>query len=119
MLAEHARRVGLPGRLETEDHLLEILLDRSARLTERLRTRVLAPLAGEEHAELARTLRALIACRLDRTATSAALHIHRNTLAYRLKRIEEIAGIDLGSPRDLVRVYIALAGEQPSPGAGT
>jgi hypothetical protein len=117
VLAEHARRVGLVGRLETEDHLLEILLDRSARLTERLRARVLAPLAGEEHAELTRTLRALIACRLDRTATSAALHIHRNTLAYRLKRIEEIAGIDLGSPRDLVCVYIALAGEQHPPGA--
>jgi PucR C-terminal helix-turn-helix domain len=111
LLAERARRVGLRGRLATEDHLLEILLDRSARLTARLGEQVLAPLAGEEHAELARTLRTLIACRMDRTATSSALHIHRNTLAYRLARIEHIAGIDLASPRDLVRVYIALAGE--------
>jgi PucR C-terminal helix-turn-helix domain len=108
LLAERARRMGLLGRFETEEHLLELLLARSARLTARLRARVLAPLAGEEHAELARTLRALIACRMDRTATSAALHIHRNTLAYRLRRIEEIADIELASPRDLACVYIAL-----------
>ncbi len=111
LLAEHARLAGLLGRLETEDHLLEILLDRSPRLTAQLRARVLAPLAGEEHVELARTLETLIACRLDRTATSAALHIHRNTLAYRLNRIEEITGLDLASPRDLACVYVALASE--------
>ncbi len=111
LLAERARRVGLSGRLETEDHLLEILLQRSPRLVARLRGSVLAALGGQEHAELVRTLQALLACRLDRTATSSALHIHRNTLAYRLKRIEEIAGVDLASPRDLARVYIALSDE--------
>ncbi len=116
VLAEHARRVGLLGRLDTADHLLEILLARSPRLAARLRDRVLAPLGGEEHAELTHTLRALIACRLDRTATSAALHIHRNTLAYRLRRIEEIAGVDLGRPRDLVCVYVALAAEPDTGG---
>jgi hypothetical protein len=111
LLAEHGRRVGLRGRLLAEDHLLEILLGRSPRLAERLRERVLAPLAGDDHAELAYTLRTLVDCRLDRTATSAALHVHRNTLAYRLKRIEEIAQLDLGSPRDLACVYAALASD--------
>jgi len=114
LLAEHARRVGLRGRLDAEDHLLEMLLDRSPRLAAQVRARVLARLAAEDHAELALTLQALIACRLDRTATSAALHIHRNTLAYRLKRIEEIAGLDLASPRDLAYVYLALASEPPA-----
>jgi hypothetical protein len=109
VLAEHARRVGLVGRLKAEDHLLEILLDRSPRLLARLQARVLEPLGGEEHGELAHTLRTLFECRLDRTATSAALHVHRNTLAYRLKRIEEITGLDLASPRDLACVYVALA----------
>jgi hypothetical protein len=115
-LAEHARRVGLIGRLQAEDHLLEILLGRSPRLAARLRARVLAPLADDDHGELAHTLRTLIGCRLDRTATSAALHIHRNTLAYRLRRIEEIAGLDLASPRDLACVYMALD-ERPAPRA--
>ncbi len=68
--------------------------------------------------EISRTrLQTLIACRLDRTATSAALHIHRNTLAYRLKRIEEITGLDLGSPRDLACVYVALARDLNGPPA--
>lgn len=108
-LAEHARRVGLRGRLNAEDHLLEILLAGSPQLAARLRERVLEPLAGDDHAELANTLRTLLDCRLDRTATSAALHVHRNTLAYRLKRIEEITALDLGSPHDLACVYAALA----------
>lgn len=111
LLAEHARRAGLLGRLNAEDHLLEIALERSPRLVSRLRTRVLAALADDDHGDLAHTLQTLISCRLDRTATSAALHVHRNTLAYRLKRIEEITGLDLASPRDLACVYVALAGE--------
>jgi PucR C-terminal helix-turn-helix domain len=111
LLAEHARRVGRLGLLKTEDHLLEILLERSPGLRARLRERVLAPLAGDDHGELARTLQTLVACRLDRTAASTALHIHRNTLAYRLKRIEQITALDLGSPRDLACVYVALAVE--------
>jgi hypothetical protein len=116
VLAEHARRAGLLGRLETREYLLEVLLGRSPRLAARLRAKVLEPLAGDEHGELVQTLRALIAGRLDRTATSAALHIHRNTLAYRLKRIEEITGLDLGSPRDLASVYVAIAGDAHADG---
>jgi hypothetical protein len=108
VLAEHGRRVGLLGRLEAEDYLLEILLGRSPRLAARLREKVLAPLPDDDHGELARTLQTLVGCRLDRTATSAALHVHRNTLAYRLRRIEEITGLDLRSPRDLARVYLAI-----------
>lgn len=122
LLVEHARRTGLTGRLSTEDFLLEILLERSPRLTVRLRERVLAQLADDDHGELAHTLRALLACRLDRTATSAALHVHRNTLAYRIRRIEEIAGLDLSSPRDLACAYLALADERgsapPAPALG-
>lgn len=114
LLVEHARRTGLAGRLSTEDYLLEILLERSPRLTARLRERVFAPLADDDHGELAHTLRALLACRLDRTTTSAALHVHRNTLAYRIRRIEEIAGLDLSSPRDLACTYLAVANDPSS-----
>ncbi len=107
VLAEHGRRMGLLGRLEADDYLLEILLGRSPRLATRLREKVLAPLADDDHGELARTLQTLVDCRFDRTATSAALHVHRNTLAYRLRQIEEITGLDVGSPRDLACVYVA------------
>lgn len=107
VLAEYARRAGLLGRVHTAEHLLEIILGRSPDLAARLRAEVLGPLAGAEHAELARTLQTLLVCRMDRTAASAALHIHRNTLAYRLRRIEALTGLDLASPRDLARAHIA------------
>jgi hypothetical protein len=109
LLAEHGRRWGLTGRLEPDDYLLEIMVGRSPALAARLQERILAPLGGEDHAELIHTVRTLVACRFDRTATSAALHVHRNTLAYRLRRIEELVEVDLASPRDLACVYIAVA----------
>ena len=56
-------------------------------------------------------MHALVSCRFDRGATSAALHVHRNTLAYRLRRIQEIAGLDLDDPRDLARSYLATTPE--------
>jgi hypothetical protein len=113
VLAEHAREVGLVGRLRAEDHMLEILLGRSPELAVRLRARILGALAEHDRGELARTLRTMLACRLDRTAASRALHVHRNTLAYRLKRIEEITGLDLADPRDIACVYVALAKDVP------
>ena len=107
LLAEHGRELGLRGRIRAEDHLLEILMGRSPQMAARLRARVLGPLADPQHGELLRTLHALVSCRFDRAATSAAIHVHRNTLVYRLKRIEEITGIDLDNPRDLACVYLA------------
>jgi PucR C-terminal helix-turn-helix domain len=107
LLAEHGRRRGLRGRLHVEDHLLELLVGRVPRTADRLREKVLGALSEPQHEELLRTLRTLIACRFDRGATSAALQIHRNTLTYRLGRIETIAGLHLDDPRDLVQVYLA------------
>ena len=117
LLLEHGRRAGLVGLQRVEDHLLEIIVARSPRLVRRLRARLLEPLAGGERAELVRTLQTLLSCRLDRNATSAVLHVHRNTLAYRLRRIEELSGLDLSSPRDVACAYVALqqdtGGEAP------
>ena len=50
-----------------------------------------------------------------RARTSRALHVHRNTLGYRLNRIEQLAGLDLARPRDVACVYLALAAEQRAP----
>lgn len=108
LLAEHGRRAGLRGRVQVEDHLPEVLVLRSPRAAAALRARVVAPLAEPGHEELLRTLAVLVARRFDRSVASAELHIHRNTLGYRLRRIEEITGLDLESPRDLTCVYLAL-----------
>jgi hypothetical protein len=109
LLIDHARRTGRSGLIAREDHLPELLLARSPRLARLLETRILGPLREGCQADLVRTLETFVACRFDRARTSAALHVHRNTLGYRLRRIEEAAGIDLGSPRDLACVYLCLA----------
>ncbi|MYJ79432.1 MAG: hypothetical protein F4047_15085 [Caldilineaceae bacterium SB0670_bin_27] len=50
----------------------------------------------EEHnAELVETLEAFFACHGNLSQTAALLHIHRNTLTYRLQRISSITQIDL------------------------
>jgi hypothetical protein len=117
VLVEHGLRMGLLGRLKAEDYLLETLLGRSPRLAARLKDQVLAPLSDDDHGDLAKTLQTFLRCRFDRRATSEALHVHRNTLAYRLRRIEEITRLDLGSPRDLACVYVAIGKrvDGPSP----
>lgn len=50
----------------------------------------------EDHnAELVETLEAFFACHGNLSQTAALLHIHRNTLTYRLQRISSITQIDL------------------------
>lgn len=48
-------------------------------------------------------------CELRNTNDAAArLHVHVNTLRYRLRRAEEVAGIDLSSPEQLLALQLAL-----------
>ena len=71
------------------------------------------------------TVCAFVGHHYDRAAASRALHIHRNTLGYRLHRVERLTGLDLTSPRDLACLYLAVAGEhcapapEPGPDFGT
>jgi len=107
LLAEHGRRCGRRGRLRIEDHPMEILLHRLPDTARRLRARVLEPLAVPERKELLRTLEAFVGHDYDRAATATALHVHRNTLGYRIRRIEQVTGLDLSSARDLALAYLA------------
>lgn len=108
MLVEHGCRAGLRGRISARDHLMEIMMSRQPDQAARLRGRILDPLADPDHHELRQTLRAFVANDYDRAATGEALHVHRNTVAYRLHRIEELTGLDLGRARDLAEVYLAV-----------
>ncbi|WP_194909302.1 CdaR family transcriptional regulator [Catenulispora rubra] len=48
----------------------------------------------------------------NQVRTAEALHIHRNTLVYRLNRIEQLSGRPLRSPRAGVTLYLAALADQ-------
>lgn len=58
--------------------------------------------------ELAKSLRAHLDAFGDVTAAAAALHVHPNTLRYRLKRIRELSGIDLDDPDERLLATLLL-----------
>jgi purine catabolism regulator len=58
--------------------------------------------------ELLKTLEAFFANLGNLARTAAALHIHRNTLLYRLGRIAEISGHDLDDPEERLALWLAL-----------
>lgn len=56
---------------------------------------------------LLRTLEAWFAHDGASNATAAALHIHRNTLDYRLRRIEQLTGLALARMEDRLLLYVS------------
>jgi purine catabolism regulator len=54
---------------------------------------------------------------LDIKRTAAAMHLHHNTLRYRLARAERLIGRSLKDPATITSLYIALAFDDPSANA--
>src|SRR5262249_17266249 len=64
------------------------------------------PNAG--HRQLVHTLETYLDPAGDGKATAAALWLHRTSLYYRLRRIEELAGVDLSRGEDRLLCHVAL-----------
>jgi sugar diacid utilization regulator len=63
----------------------------------------------ERHqAKLGLTLRTYMAHRCNAVLTAEALHVHANTVSYRLRRVERLLGIDLDDPQALLHIQLAL-----------
>jgi purine catabolism regulator len=58
--------------------------------------------------ELMTTLDAFFACHGSPTDTAERLKLHRNTVLYRLKRIEEIGGLRLDNPATRLNLHLCL-----------
>ncbi len=77
-------------------HLVKRLL--SGTKSSELFNRVYQPLLNydqEKGGELVRTLEAYLDCNFSRSKTAGKLHIHRNSLNYRLQKIEELLHCDI------------------------
>ncbi|HEY7062732.1 MAG TPA: helix-turn-helix domain-containing protein [Chloroflexota bacterium] len=72
---------------------------------------LLGPLAAydrRKHAELVQTLEAYVAAGNSPSETAARLHLHRNTVLYRLRRIRALLGRDPDDPEQRLDLQLAL-----------
>lgn len=70
---------------------------------------MIAPLVkNDKNGVLRKTLRTFIELHTDASAASRQLHIHRNTLGYRLDRIEQLTGRNPKHFNDLVFLHFSL-----------
>ncbi|MBB2169251.1 carbohydrate diacid regulon transcriptional regulator CdaR [Gluconacetobacter aggeris] len=93
-----------------EEMRLAVLLDAPSQdwRTQELRAPLHPLLGATGHAMLLHTLRVWLAHGMRPQPTAAALGLHRNSLDYRLRRIESICGVDLTASKDIVALYLAL-----------
>ncbi|MFJ5261840.1 PucR family transcriptional regulator [Streptomyces sp. NPDC088387] len=116
--ARHARRVAAarPGRVCAAGHqelashvlLLPFVPDDVRRA---FTARLLDPLRDYDRrhrAELIPTLEAFLACDGSWTRCAARLHLHVNTLRYRVGRIEQLTSRDLSRLEDKLDFFLAL-----------
>jgi purine catabolism regulator len=61
-----------------------------------------------QNADLIKTLEAFFNCHGNLSQTAEVLIVHRNTLLYRMNRINEIAEIDLNRPETRLALHLAL-----------
>jgi len=67
-------------------------------------------LLSPAHRELARTTEIYLDCAGQAARTAAELGIHRQTLYYRLSRVEKLTGLDLDDGEDRLLLHMALKG---------
>ncbi|MGW3320696.1 PucR family transcriptional regulator, partial [Streptomyces fungicidicus] len=73
---------------------------------------VAGPLLAPAQAELARTAEVYLDRAGQAGRTAAELGIHRQTLYYRLSRIEQLTGLDLDDGEDRLLLHMALKGSR-------
>lgn len=104
--AEVADRLSLrPGVHELADLLLEVQVTRPGPARSALQG-LLAPLDDEP--DLLETLAAHVAAGGRRSDAAQSLHVHPNTLDYRLRRVRELTGVTVTDPHGAQLVRAAL-----------
>lgn len=107
--ALRAHAAGL--EVDTEAHLVELVLDADATARADLREQVLAPLADLRPGsaeKLADTLRAWLLHQGRRDEVAAALFVHPQTVRYRMGQLRELYGDRLDDPETVLALTVAL-----------
>ena len=104
--------------VDTDEHLVELVLGADADAVEDLRRRALAPLRdlGPGASErLADTLRSWLLNQGRRDAIAAELFVHPQTVRYRLNQIRQLYGDRLNDPDMILELTVALGSGERSP----
>jgi hypothetical protein len=109
------------GPMLVDDHLLDLVLRANPALLDRLTTRLLAPLEKVPEAardRLALTLLAWLAHAGARNAVAQALHVHPQTVRYRMAQLRDVFGEALEDPERRTALTVVLRAQLGSvPGA--
>jgi hypothetical protein len=109
--ATSAFRLGIPGLVVAEDHLVTLVLHADRELAADLAASRLAPLADladGPRARLTETLRAWLDRPGQVQAVAAELGVHPQTVRYRLRQLRELFGTRLEDPEARFELALAL-----------
>jgi hypothetical protein len=99
------------GLVVADDHLLDLILGSAGELATDLSARRLAPIGGVPEATRARLLETLAAwldAHGEARPAAAALHVHVQTVRYRLGQLRELLGDALDDPQARLELALAL-----------
>lgn len=97
--------------LDTDAHLVDLVIGADSEALADLRRRALAPLQGIRGGtaeRLAETLRSWLLHQGQRDAVAAELHVHPQTVRYRMGQIRELYGERLNDPQVILELTVAL-----------
>jgi PucR C-terminal helix-turn-helix domain len=110
-----ARELGLAGdtdTIDTDTHLVELVLGADREAAGDLRRLVLAPLdrlRPNTAERLAETLRSWLLHQGQRDAVAADLFVHAQTVRYRMTQLRELFGERLNDPQAVLELVVALS----------
>jgi carbohydrate diacid regulator len=89
-----------------EDLRLEMILEAIPnKVKKEFALRLLSPVLSEK--DLFETIQEYFSHHLSLKDTAQSMHIHINTLHYRLRKVESLTGLELKKPHDLTTLYLA------------
>lgn len=97
--------------LDTDAHLVDLVIGADSEALADLRRRALAPLQsirGGTAERLAETLRSWLLHQGQRDAVAADLHVHPQTVRYRMGQLREFYGERLNDPQMILELTVAL-----------
>jgi PucR C-terminal helix-turn-helix domain len=98
--------------IDTEAHLVELVLGADREAADDLRHQVLAPLdqlRPNTAERLAETLRSWLLHQGQRDAVAADLFVHAQTVRYRMTQLRELYGERLNDPQTVLELIVALS----------